>query len=940
MLLKIFKNRTVSSSGTWGTKNENNYEILDFEFPEELEEYNKRIVYYLDNKRVWDLIVNNKVAITNAVTTKEHVKAYIWLTLSETITLKYVCDGTEEGNYYFTYDNVNYYFTMPEVEENDELIFDVATSTLKLDNTTIATTSIGAGTELTFETIIDAEEDFRTQLFKMNFYENENADGIVPTPEQVDGFNTMLTAMNEKIEEIDELETTIENAETQRQENEETRQNNEDTRQENEQTRQEQEAERERRTDEAIGEIEDLTEEYNQNAQQKTEAFNNNATQKTDDFNSNAESKTSTFNTNATNKTNNFNNNASSKTSAFNENATSKTNTFNSNANDKTSAFNDNATQKTTNFDNNASSKTSDFNTNAESKTNTFNDNATQKTTDFNNNAQAKTEAFDEHTAEITADIEELQQEVEELSENMPWNTTEQATSVDITDAAKYSKNKIKVFGNTEQTQYSGINIDNTKLLSNATNSGVTREILEDGGVKITGTATGSASLSLIPSQIYGLPAGDYTLKVLGVPNDVTINIYYIGNITGEAVRKFTSDGTKNYNIVVALTEGVTYNFVAYPFLVSGNYTAETMPDYEPYVGGVPAPNPDYPQDIHVVTGNNIIGVTGKNIIRNDRETITTKGVTFTVNSDGSITAIGTSTSELDLYVTLGGAISLDQSKQYRLSGSPSTASSTTYRLMGKVTKQDNTYGYIADNTGNGVQLPLSAKAISVYINIKNGISINETFYPMVEEGTTKTSYEPYTHTDYPLNLGSLELCKIGNYQDYLYKENGNWYKYGAINKVVANSRTPFSKSTTTANTIYYKSNFVNALRNSGYCTGFTMKTVWGGSIIGCEIYNNINLRFGLGLNTDITTQEVFNEWLSNNPQTIYYIAATPSITQITDETLITQLDEIYEHLQLVKGTNNITVTASDLAPYMELTYMQDLPSKLDNLDSRLALLE
>lgn len=298
MKLIIDKNRKVYSAGTWGTKNENNYEILDFEFPEELDEYNKRIVYYLDDKRVWDAIVYNKAYITNAITKYEKVNAYVWLTKNETITLKYVCDGTEEGNYYFTYDNANYYFTMPEVEENDELIFDVATSTLKLDNTTIATTSIGAGTELTFETIIDAEEDFRTQLFEMQFYENENADGIVPTPVQVDGFNTMLTAMNNKITEIDTLETAIEGAEAQRQEAE---------------------ISREQRTNEAIDNIVDMTEAYNQNAQEKTDAFNSNATQKTNDFDAHVTQKTNEFDFNAEEVTDDFDDNAAEKTETLND---------------------------------------------------------------------------------------------------------------------------------------------------------------------------------------------------------------------------------------------------------------------------------------------------------------------------------------------------------------------------------------------------------------------------------------------------------------------------------------------------------------------------------------------------------------------------------------------------------------------------------------------
>lgn len=136
MKLVVNKDRTVYPVGTWGTKNENDYEVLEFEFPEELEEYNKRIVYYLDDERVWDIITDNKAYITNAITQYKKVKAYVWLT-----------------------------------KENAER---------------------------------ENDTDFRTKLFEMKFFENENADGIIPTEEQVDGFNTMITQMNEKIEEIDD----------------------------------------------------------------------------------------------------------------------------------------------------------------------------------------------------------------------------------------------------------------------------------------------------------------------------------------------------------------------------------------------------------------------------------------------------------------------------------------------------------------------------------------------------------------------------------------------------------------------------------------------------------------------------------------------------------------------------------------------------------------
>lgn len=522
MLIKIHKNRSVSSSGTWGTKNENNYEILNFEFPKELEEYNKRIVYYLGNQKVWDPIIDNKAILTNAITTKESVKAYIW------------CTKSDEA----------------------------------------------------FETDVD----FRTQLFEMNFFENENADGIVPTEEQIDGFNTMLTAMNEKIEEIDELETTIKNAETQRQENEETRQNNEKTRQENEQTRQNQEAERERRTDKAIADIKDKTAEYNQNAQEKTEVFNTNASQKTNDFNSNY-----------TQKVNEFNSNASSKTSDFNSNAETKTNAFNTNATNKTNDFNNNATEKTSEFNTNAESKTSAFNDNATQKTTNFDNNATEKTNEFNTNAQNKINEYDEHIVEYQAQIDELQEEVDELSENMPWSTTEQATEIIVDDAAKYSRNKLELFGNTEQAQYTGVQLFDENILSqesgyNTYDSATQLWKTNSGGGygrSILYNATGYANRN-IEKLVPLTSAGTYTLKFYDFVNDTA----YASAI--ELVL-FDNDGlkisqtTQNSNFIKFTIDNSCYidlcrrnNSGTMSFskimMVKGDYTEDTFPDYEPYV--------------------------------------------------------------------------------------------------------------------------------------------------------------------------------------------------------------------------------------------------------------------------------------------------------------------------------------------------------------------
>ena len=40
-----------------------------------------------------------------------------------------------------------------------------------------------------------------------------------------------------------------------------------------------------------------------------------------------------------------------------------------------------------------------------------------------------------------------------------------------------------------------------------------------------------------------------------------------------------------------------------------------TITSYEPYTGGIASPNPDYPQDIQVVTGENTISIINRNFL-------------------------------------------------------------------------------------------------------------------------------------------------------------------------------------------------------------------------------------------------------------------------------------------------------------------------------------
>lgn len=116
----------------------------------------------------------------------------------------------------------------------------------------------------------------------------------------------------------------------------------------------------------------------------------------------------------------------------------------------------------------------------------------------------------------------------------------------------------------------------------------------------------------------------------------------------------------------------------------------------------------------------------------------TAYGITWTVNDDGSVTASGTatqnSTFNLQGLTIANGAIPLDTSKQYILSGCPDGGSASTYALSCRVYAEgvtpSSTAGSIKRDTGNGVTISNSAY-ICPYITIFSGTTVdNLTFSP------------------------------------------------------------------------------------------------------------------------------------------------------------------------------------------------------------------
>ena len=214
-----------------------------------------------------------------------------------------------------------------------------------------------------------------------------------------------------------------------------------------------------------------------------------------------------------------------------------------------------------------------------------------------------------------------------------------------------------------------------------------------------------------------------------------------------------------------------------------------TSTSYEPYTNG-PSPNPDYPQEVHVVSGDNTIKVEGKNLY-NVNDEITSKKRYTTIDSEGWITMQYDNTSGSTIVYTYYATynLNLQTSTQYALmieikemSGTFSMEFATTHRLSQNATN-------IFTRSSN-LQLGISKYLITTkssfdnataglrtVMNIASGDAGKIVFRMSVLKDTTTTvdnfTYEPYQSQSLPINLGTIELCKIGTYQDRFIRNKG-----------------------------------------------------------------------------------------------------------------------------------------------------------------------
>lgn len=389
----------------------------------------------------------------------------------------------------------------------------------------------------------------------------------------------------------------------------------------------------------------------------------------------------------------------------------------------------ENALEKTKSFNENAQKKTDDYNSNSTEKMKAFNDNADSKLEEYNKNATDKTNIFNSNVETKTT----------EFNNNATNRTNTYNTNATV---------KQKAFDNNVTTKTATFN-NNTTTKTNEFNQNATdklKEYNDNATDKINKydehVAEKTEKDKLQDEEIE-------TIKQKDTSQDKLIL---------ELQKENASLKEENKNIKNQFPTGTA----------SGNVIhLEDSSDLE--------------FDWKLRGGSKQEIREGYNKLKNEAVSKAENGINITVNGDKSINIKGTTSAKTQLYLvghsgSKTEVLKLESGKNYKnLSGI-----NLVYRKM------NGDYGKITNN--QVITFQEDCVITEVYIEFASDVTFNNTYYPMIIEGTTDKPYEQYgamPSPDYPSEIQTvkdsveIKVCNknIINLEDFLKANNRNIFE-------------------------------------------------------------------------------------------------------------------------------------------------------------------
>lgn len=371
-------------------------------------------------------------------------------------------------------------------------------------------------------------------------------------------------------------------------------------------------------------------------------------------------------------------------------------------------------------------------------------DRATESSTSAKVQAE-KAKASADSIANVTSDVEKLK---EDLPNKITKFYASNQGETHITDSDNGKIQDMMIYGKSNQNQTKGKNllkypyIDTTK-----SSNGITFTDNKDGSINVSGTGTETAYYNFYSNsdgKRLTLASGTYKLVAKGRSKCNAFVNNGVNSTKNEGTFTIT-DGHNDVWCFIEAPKGLAINETIYPMIQLSSSTDES---YEPYTGGKPSPNPDYPQEIKSVV-NPTIDVLGINLLNQNKinnNTYKPYGLTITYIGDSKVHISGTYKFTDGSFVILETAQENINGKGYNIKGFFVEGDYKSFSLYGLRTKDEKV---------------IAMNAIGWNI----GDEINMTIQVIVYKDSEPTAFTPYTvqSITLPYTLNAIPVQHEGN---------------------------------------------------------------------------------------------------------------------------------------------------------------------------------
>lgn len=372
----------------------------------------------------------------------------------------------------------------------------------------------------------------------------------------------------------------------------------------------------------------------------------------------------------------------------------------------------------------------------------------------------------------------------------------------------------------------------------------------------------------------------------------------------------------------------------------------------------------------------------------NDQKTYTIGGITATLDDDCNLTFNGTQTSSWIIFYEQNITSQLKNGTTYTLwceNYSKNLYSESAYGQIRCVNKSTSAETYIVLN-----QHKITFTADTAQFNYiffvqmsNNNLTLsNEKNRFMIYEGIEEKTFEKYGATPsiefesqehgvtgncnvkaqnsdaslqqtVPLALGNIKLYDGDKIQISYINQTG-YKKVTGANRVSNMAKYTFTGNEPiyidTISDLYYfaltnympnikiniklSSYNISNMYSNRYIKGTQLNTQTNAGMFSASQWGNDEKYMYFNKGEFATNTELKNYFEANETYCIYELES-PTITPITDTTLLNQLETLI-NMKTYKQITNIETTGSDLAPVLEFQYSKDLQTVIDNMQAQI----